>query len=131
MNAPRSSLPPLDDTRLERILGNLLRAGVIVAALVVAAGGVFYLAHHARQSPDYTVFHGEPAELRSVPGIVAAATTGQPSAVIQFGLLLLIGTPILRVACSVVGFALERDWMYVVITCVVLGLLLFSLIGKH
>jgi uncharacterized membrane protein len=43
------------------------------------------------------------------------------------GLLLLIATPVARVAFSVIGFALEKDWMYVVITLIVLALLIYSL----
>jgi uncharacterized membrane protein len=46
---------------------------------------------------------------------------------IQFGLLLLIATPAARVVFSVAGFAIERDWMYVAITLLVLLTLLYSL----
>ncbi len=49
---------------------------------------------------------------------------------IQLGLLLLIATPIARVAFSVVGFAIERDRMYVVFTLIVLAILLYSLLGS-
>jgi uncharacterized membrane protein len=49
---------------------------------------------------------------------------------IQLGLLLLIATPIARVAFSMVGFALERDRMYVVFTLIVLAVLLYSLLGS-
>jgi uncharacterized membrane protein len=44
-------------------------------------------------------------------------------------LLLLIATPILRVAFSLVGFAIERDRAYVIITSIVLAVLLYSLIS--
>jgi uncharacterized membrane protein len=49
--------------------------------------------------------------------------------VIQLGILVLIATPVARVLFSMLGFALERDWMYVVITAIVLALLLYSLIS--
>jgi uncharacterized membrane protein len=42
-------------------------------------------------------------------------------------LLLLIATPVARVLFSVLGFGLERDWMYVVITLLVLALLVYTL----
>ena len=45
----------------------------------------------------------------------------------QFGLLLLIATPVARVAMAVVGFALERDRLYVVVSLIVLTVLLLSL----
>jgi uncharacterized membrane protein len=49
--------------------------------------------------------------------------------IIQFGLLFLIATPIARVAFSVIAFALQRDRVYVSVTLIVLGLLLYSLVG--
>ncbi len=61
------------DERVEEVMGNLLRAGVILAAIVVLAGGIFYLIHYGTTSPDYRVFRGEQADLRSVSGILADA----------------------------------------------------------
>jgi uncharacterized membrane protein len=81
--------------------------------------------------PDYRVFRGEPSELRSARGIVAAAVAGGGRATIQLGLLLLIATPVARVIFSVAGFALERDRPYVLMTLLVLAILLFSLAGGH
>jgi uncharacterized membrane protein len=46
---------------------------------------------------------------------------------IQLGLLLLIATPVARVAFSVLAFAEQRDWLYVSITLVVLAVLVYSL----
>ena len=55
----------------------------------------------------------------------------RPQAIIVVGLLLLIATPVVRVAVSIVAFALEHDRRYVVITLVVLAILLLSfLLGK-
>jgi uncharacterized membrane protein len=50
-------------------------------------------------------------------------------ATIQFGLLVLIGTPIARVAFSLVGFASERDRTYVVTKGIVLAVLIYSFTG--
>jgi uncharacterized membrane protein len=44
----------------------------------------------------------------------------------MLGLLLLIATPVLRVAVSAIGFALEHDKRFVVITLVVLAVLVGS-----
>jgi len=117
------------DERVELIVGNLLRAGVTIAASVVALGGTIFLIRHGRELPHYHVFVGEPTRLRTVGGILSGAMTLRGSEIIQFGLLLLIATPVARVAFSVVAFALERDRLYVVITLAVLGILLFSLAG--
>jgi uncharacterized membrane protein len=119
------------DDRIEGIIGTLLRTGVILAASVVVSGAAIFLMRHGGERPNYRVFRGEPSELRSVRGIVAAAVTGGGRATIQLGLLLLVATPVARVVFSVLGFALERDRPYVVMTLLVLAILIFSLAGGH
>ena len=120
---------PWSDFRIEQVVGNLLRIGVIIAAAVVAIGAVMFLVGHGGEPPHYKIFRGEPSNLSHVGGIVADAFSGHARGLIQFGLLLLIATPVARVVFSVVGFAFERDHAYVLITLIVLGVLAFSLAG--
>lgn len=120
----------LDDERVEKMIANLLRAGVVIAALVVIAGAVPYLGAHPRARISYRTFHGEPDQLKTVRGVVAYALDGHALGIIQLGLLLLIATPIVRVACSAVAFAAAGDKMYVVFTLIVLSVLLYSLFGS-
>lgn len=108
-------------------IGTLLRTGVILSALIVFAGGMVYLLRHPSIPIDYRTFSGEPQELRHVAGIVQASLTFHGRAIIQLGLLLLIATPVMRVAFSVFAFAMEKDWKYVIVTLIVLALLLYSL----
>lgn len=116
------------EARFERLLGNLLRAGVSLSAVLVAIGGVLYLLRHGGEAPSYHVFRGEPVEFRVLPAIVENAVTLQRRrSLIQLGLLVLIATPIVRVAFSAYGFWRQGDRTYVIITLLVLGLLLFSL----
>jgi len=119
------------DDRLEALLGSLLRAGVILAAIVVLAGAIPNLIKFGCTPPHYRVFKGEPAELRSVAGIVGKAIHFDSRGIIQFGLLLLIATPIARVAASLAAFVLQRDRLYVFVTFIVLSTLLYSLLGAH
>jgi uncharacterized membrane protein len=107
----------------------LLRAGVALAVLVVLTGAVLYLTHFGQEPANYRSFHGETQKLLSVSGTVQAALGGEPAAIIQFGLLVLIATPIARVIFSIFAFAAERDWLYVAITLIVLAILLASLLG--
>ena len=65
-----------------------------------------------------------------MPQIVHEAIALRPLGLIQLGLLLLIATPVARVMFSVLGFGLERDWMYVVITLLVLALLIYTLTSR-
>lgn len=119
------------DQRLEIIISVLLRTGVLIAAGVVLLGGLCFLAKHGGEQPQYHAFHATQTSYRSVGGIIHAVTPSECRAVIQFGLLLLILTPMARVAFSLAGFALERDGTYVVLTFVVLAILLYSLLGPH
>jgi uncharacterized membrane protein len=116
-----------DDKSVEIFLGKLLRWGVLLAALVVFVGGVWFLAESYDVPENYRNFRGEPAELRAVSQIAHQAMALRPLGLIQFGLLLLIATPVARVLFSVLGFALERDWMYVLLTLLVLALLVYTL----
>jgi uncharacterized membrane protein len=120
-----------DERRLDIIIGNLLRAGVLLAAVVVLFGGATYLARHAFDQPSYKTFRGEPADLRTIPGVIRDVAAFRGRGIIQLGLLLLIATPIARVAFSAWAFARLHDGRYVVITLIVLGLLLFSVFGMH
>ena len=119
------------DLEIEIIIGALLRTGVILAAAVVLFGAVVYLAHHGLDAVNYRTFHGDPEFLRTLTGIVRGALHLDGRAIIQLGLLLLIATPVARVAFSAVAFAIERDYLYVWITLFVLGILLYSLLGSH
>ncbi len=119
-----------DDQHVEEIIGNLLRWGVLLAAMVVLAGAAVYLARNAFVHPDYRIFRGEPSDLRHVRGILRDTRALQGRGIIQLGLLLLIATPVARVAFSIVAFALQRDRMYVAVTLVVLATLLYSLTGS-
>src|SRR5439155_6124807 len=117
------------DEQVDRFLGNLLRAGVLLAAAVGAAGGALYLTRYGLRPVDYRQFHGEPPDLRTVRGIVGGALALRSASIVQLGLLLLIGTPVARVASSLVAFVLRHERAYVMITAAVLSLLLFSHVG--
>ena len=120
---------PWSDEQVEQIVGNLLRIGVIAAAIVVFAGGIIYLMRYGANLPDYSIFHGEPAEFRNVEGIMKAAFGLRSRGLIQLGLLFLIATPVARVVFSVFAFALQHDRVYIVVTLIVLGVLIYSLAG--
>jgi uncharacterized membrane protein len=120
-----------NDQRLEKVVSLLLIAGVSLAAAIVVLGGICFLWKHGSEVPTYHVFHSEAQEYRSISGIIRAAGPSNCRAVIQLGLLLLICTPIARVAFSMVGFFLERDRTYVGLTAIVLIILLYGLLATH
>src|SRR5579862_2934084 len=106
----------MTDQRFEVWIARLLRAGVLIAALIVLAGGICFLIRHGGSTADHRQFHGEPAQYTDVRAIVTGAIRLDCLAAIQFGLLVLIATPVARVVLSIAAFSLERDWIYVVIT---------------
>ncbi len=119
----------MTDVKLEHMIAWLLRIGVLVAGAVVLAGGAYYVARHGGESADYHKFVAQTDTDRLAHRIVAGALQLRARSVIQLGILLLIATPVLRVALALVGFALEKDRQYVVIAALVLTLLFISLVS--
>jgi len=115
------------DEKLESLIGNILRTGVMASAVVVAVAGGLYLIQHYAEPVHYGTFQMENSNLRTLHGIVAGASRLRSDATIQLGLLLLIATPIARVALDAIGFYLERDRLYVGVSLTVLAVLIFSL----
>jgi uncharacterized membrane protein len=114
------------DEPLERLVSTTLRAGVAVAAAVAGIGGARFLAAHGSLPPSYAVFHGQPAALRSINGIIHGAAALRGEWIIALGLLLLIATPVARVALLVVAFARQGDRLYVALSALVLAILAIS-----
>ncbi|MGH7619750.1 MAG: DUF1634 domain-containing protein [Gemmatimonadaceae bacterium] len=124
MSAPKNG--PSDEA-VEQFIGRVLQIGVLLAAAVTLAGGVVVLARHGGTVSGFASFKGEAAYLTSVEGVLGAVRRGHADALVQFGILLLIAVPIVRVAFTLVAFALQRDRAYVLITAIVLTLLMYGL----
>jgi uncharacterized membrane protein len=114
------------DTDLEKVIGNLLRYGVLTSSLVVLAGGIVYLVRHGAQYPQYHAFMGEPDKMRKPVLMWEAVWRGEGRPLIQLGLLILVATPIARIAFSFVGYLLEKDYLYAVLTVIVLLVILIN-----
>jgi uncharacterized membrane protein len=133
---PTAHQPPSReaDQRLELAIATLLRIGVIAAAALVALGGVLAMRHPGAPVPSYTHFQ-QPGTLpsgahalTSIAGVFRHLADPSGASIIELGLLVLIATPIARVVFAVFGFARERDYLYVVISLLVLGILVVSLL---
>lgn len=130
MNSPERKNPAgWDDSRIELIIGTLLRSGVLLSAGVVSLGGIIYLARQGHTIVSYRNFQGDLSPLRTLGGIAHGVSQLSGRAIIQLGLLLLIATPVARVVFSAFAFARERDYLYVAFTLAVLAVLLYSLFG--
>jgi uncharacterized membrane protein len=119
------------DRQLEQFVAIVLRTGVIVSAVIALVGAILYLMGSGGARADYSVFRGEPMSLRRVSAIVTEAAALHPRGLMQFGVVLLLATPLMRVVLSAISFAIQRDTLYLVVTLMVFSVLLFSLLGPH
>jgi uncharacterized membrane protein YfcA/uncharacterized membrane protein len=110
--------------RAELIISYVLRGGVLLSAAVILAGVAL------RFTQPNAVGGGEFIHYpHTLSAVLPEIMERSPEGVITLGLLILLATPVLRVAVSVAAFALERDWRYVLITLIVLVLLLASILA--
>ena len=121
--------------RIELFIAQLLRWGVIVSFVIVAIGiGAVIVTgqtgyQQLRLDDLYSIteYHASSVNFPNTLGaVVDGVRTFKPYAIISLGLLVLIAIPVLRVAVSVVAFAIERDWLYVLITAFVFLMLMLS-----
>ncbi|HEX5323945.1 MAG TPA: DUF1634 domain-containing protein [Capsulimonadaceae bacterium] len=124
-------VPPGPDQRLDLLIARILRVGVGLAALLVAAGLVILTVKHGSDAAAFREFTPRPVTIHHGLIGVFERSLHRHSArdLIDFGLLVLIMTPVLRVACSVVVYLYENDHLYVYFTLIVLFVLLYSLTG--
>ncbi len=117
----------LGDQDVQVVLGTLLRVGVIVSTAIVFLGGLLFIAQHHHQVVSFHDFKPEDTKFSSIAEIFKGLRTLDGLAIVQFGVLLLIFTPIARVVFSIFSFLMEKDYMYVVIGLIVLGVIITSL----
>ena len=117
---------------VDTAISRLLRTGVVLSMAIVLAGLTFTFIHHPQYMRSKTALGGltaadavYPHRVRDV-AVLLRDWRGQ--GMVMLGLLMLIATPVARVALSIVAFALERDRLYVIITAAVLALLCVSFV---
>jgi uncharacterized membrane protein len=130
LNSPREPM-----RRVEIVISNLLRAGVLISLALILVGSVVFFSQH----PGYITSRDElsaliqPARPASHPlrAMIAGLREAHGESIALLGLLVLIATPMMRVAVSVIAFLKLRDRAYMLITLTVFCLLLLSLVlGK-
>jgi len=117
------------DKDMQSLLGQVLRAGTVISISVVFIGGIIFLVRHGSSIANYKVFNGIPDFVQNPAGIMKGIFNLKGQAIIQFGIVLLIATPVVRVIFSAVGFVLEKDYMYVAISLLVLSIIFFSMMS--
>ncbi len=128
---------PQEDTGVHRVEGAIsvvLRVGVLLSVGVIAVGLGLMFAHH----PGYGSFTGHFSYHRltspsttfphTLTQLGSSLSKGNGRGIVVVGVLLLIATPVVRVAVSVLAFVLERDPAMTAVTLVVLGVLVLSFV---
>jgi uncharacterized membrane protein YfcA/uncharacterized membrane protein len=108
---------------MSSIIGWALLGGVLLSSAVILVGFLLLITSPGALSGNRTDIFPH-----SFGALWVSLLGGHLQAIIVVGLLLLIATPVLRVAISIIAFAVEHDMQYVLITCLVLAILLFSFI---
>jgi uncharacterized membrane protein len=114
------------DLKMEVAISRMLRAGVSLAAFVVLVGWILYLWQAHGVVPGYLHFHGIPSPADRLTPVFEGARHLDSRSIIRLGILLLIATPIMRVAFCVYSFAAQKDKLYVAVSVIVLTVLLYS-----
>ena len=118
--------------RVELLISGLLRAGVALSLALVVTGTLLSFVHHPAYVSSKTELRRltEPGAAfpHTVSDVIRDLHGWQGRAFVAAGLLILIATPVMRVAVSILGFVYQKDRTFTVITSVVLALLLLSFI---
>ncbi|RQP10218.1 MAG: DUF1634 domain-containing protein [Chryseobacterium sp.] len=113
------------DRDLNQMVGNLLRAGVLLSVLVAVIGATLLAVKGELSLP---VSYGQPAETENrFVSFWSELITGEPVAVLELGILILLFTPVMRVIFAIIGYAREKDYLYVAISTVVLAIIIGSI----
>ena len=120
----------MNDAQLQNSLARVMLTGVLVAAAVMGAGLIWFVATHEGMPPGDHLFSGEPKYFENPVSMLERAvslkTIGHRRSLIMIGVVLLLINPLIRVAFAAVGFAAQRNRLYTVISLAVLGVLLLS-----
>lgn len=118
------------DKDLALIIGNIMRWGVIISLALTLLGGVIYLFSHAYETVSYTQFvESDYSVLEILRNTFTGVLRLDGEALIILGILLLFATPVIRVVFSLIGFILEKDKLYILITLIVLAIIFISISG--
>jgi uncharacterized membrane protein len=118
--------------QVELLISALLRVGVSVSLSIVVLGTIFTFVHHRQYLHSRDALPEVTGEAAKFPHTISEVIRGvrrlEGRSIVLLGLLLLIATPVMRVAVSILAFVYEHDRTYVIITSIVLALLLLSFV---
>ncbi len=120
----------LKDIDIKLAIAWVLRIGVFLSIAIVFFGGAIYIYRNGYAIADYHTFKEVP-DFVQLGGIINGILTFKGRAIIQAGIVLLVATPVIRVVFSAIGFILEKDYLYIGITLLVLLIIFISMLSGH
>jgi uncharacterized membrane protein len=119
------------DTNIETTISDILRWGVRGSLFLMVAGSILCFAtggHYADRPGNLAALIDGRHPIEGTARWFSETLASDPGTVlIALGLALLVATPPLRVAASVVGYAIERDNTYALISAAVLAFVIMGL----
>lgn len=117
-----------NDNDIQRLIGSVLRYGVWVALSVTLLGGLLLLIQDSDQVVEYNNFVGKEKNILHVMSDIFSGTRSlRGESIVFLGILLLFVTPVLRILLSLVSFLIEKDYLYVCITSLVILIIAISI----
>lgn len=117
---------PFTDIDLNRSVGNLLRLGVLLSVITSLIGFIKLFMEGFVMPKKYKLLEIGSSSEKVWGQFWSSLTKGEGMAIIQLGILFLIFTPLVRIIFALIGYLKEKDYVYVVISLIVLAIMAVS-----
>lgn len=114
------------DVDLNRSVGNLLRLGVILSVITSLIGFVKLFLEGFQMPRKYKLLDMGTSSEKVWSHFWETLCKGEGMAIIQLGILMLIFTPLMRIIFALIGYLKEKDYVYVIISSIVLAIMAIS-----
>ena len=117
---------PFTDIDLNRSVGNLLRLGVLLSVITSLIGFIKLFLEGFEMPKKYKLLEMGSSSEKVWGQFWNSLMKGEGLAIIQLGILFLIFTPLVRIIFALIGYLKEKDYVYVVISLIVLAIMTVS-----
>lgn len=119
------------DVDLNRSVGNLLRLGVVLSVTISLVGFIKLFLEGFTMPKKYSMLDLGDTSEQVWTKFWESLIKGEGMAIIQLGILILIFTPLMRIIFALIGYLKEKDYIYVVISSIVLAIMTISFFAGY
>jgi len=117
----------INDKTMQHAVGNVLKYGVWSVLVVGVVGGLLLIWSNGDRTIDYSTFkENDQTIFQVVDQIMKGVIRLDGRSIVYLAIIMLFSTPLLRLILSLISFLIEKDYMYVMITTIVLIIIAFS-----